>query len=92
MKITYSINKSYPDVQYLATYDPLPMATTEPLLTETKVTKKRLDRKGITVVENKELEIGILKLFWYLLIGLTLRQVVEKVHKEKYIFNISITR
>lgn len=87
MKITYSIHKSYPEVQYLATYEPLPMATTNPQLTETKVAKKRLEKKGITVVEDKELQIGILKLFWYFFIGLTLRQIVQKIHKEEYTFN-----
>ena len=87
MKITYSIHKKYPDVQYLATYDPLPMATVNPELTEAKLTKKRLDRKGITVVKDKEMQINILVLFWYFLMGLTLRQIVEKRSKHEYSFN-----
>lgn len=87
MKITYSIHRLYPDVQYVATLDPLPRATTNPELTEAKVTRKRLDKKGITVVEDKEMQINILVLFWYFLIGLTLRQIVEKRSKHNYSFN-----
>ena len=87
MKITYSIHKSYPDVRYVATYDPLPMATTDPEITEAKVTKRRLDNKGITVVEDKEMQINIFLLFWYFWQGLTLRQIIQKIHKEEYTFN-----
>ena len=91
MKITYSIHKSYPDVQYVATLDPLPMATANPEFTEAKITKKRLDKKGITVVEDKEMQINILLLFWYFLRGMTLRQIVEKRSKHEYSFNHQVT-
>lgn len=87
MKIKYQINKTYPEVQYLARIVDLPMATFNPELTESKVTKERLPRKGITVTEDKELKINIFILFWYLLNGYNLLSITERKTGQMYTFN-----
>lgn len=90
MKIKYSINKSYPDVQYIAKIVNLPMATFNPELTETKVTKERLQRKGMTIVEDKELEINIISLFWFLLVGHSIESIIKEKTGHEYTFNHKI--
>ncbi len=85
--IKFQIRKSYPKVQYIAKIEDLPMATFNPELTETKVTKKRLPSQGITITEDRELNINIFTLFWYLLNDYSLRDIVEKKTGEQYTFN-----
>lgn len=78
MKIKYKVNKHLPNVQYIAELENLPMAAVNPELTPVEVKKTRLEKKGITIEEEKELYINIFSLFIKLLVGNSLRQIVEE--------------
>lgn len=87
MKIEYQVNKTLPDVQYLANIKDIPMATTNPELTVVKVEKTRLDRKGITFTENKSVDISVFEFIWSVLHSKSLKQIVEEKTGDMYTFN-----
>jgi hypothetical protein len=90
MKISYKLNKIYPEVQYVATLDPLPMATTNPELTEAKVTKKRFGSKGITVEEQKEFDLSFVSFCYHIFMGYNLRDITSKYTGNDYTFDHKI--
>jgi hypothetical protein len=93
MKIKYKVNKRYPNVQYIAQMESVPMAqviTDDMIPTPPpKINKQRVEGgRGITVEEERELNISVLSLCFFLLRGLNLKDIIRKLKKDDYPFDI----
>lgn len=94
MKIRYKVNKSLPDVQYLARIENMPMASfidEHSIPTNyIKVVKERLDRPGILIEEEKEIKISRWKLAIYILFGMSMKDIIKIKNNDNYPHNIEL--
>jgi hypothetical protein len=97
MKIKYKTNKWFPDIQYVAIMENIPMAqihyfTDDMPSQPIQVTKKRLEKAGITKTIEKEIEIGFIQLLFYIDVGYTLKDIIKINSGDGFPFEIELIK
>ena len=92
MKLIWKENKTLPEVQYIRTFKNIPMARMNDGYTSPppEYDEKRLDSKGITIVQENSKEISRIYYLFLIFIGYSQKDIVKRKFGAKYPYDIEL--